>query len=173
MGNTTYEKFRDSIPLKRDIHLPMVATSTTEVAVEIETGLAPGTNFGWEIVGLSYWFQNIASPHTIISPNVTDARLQIQLVRGEVPATPVMLSMGNNDIICQEAVDNIVHDATSRETIIYPRAIPAAAVTQRLALYLMFVTSVDVTAISLTTVEMFAHLHYFIVPAPAVKGEQD
>ena len=173
MGNSTYEKFRRSIPLKRDIHLPMVATSTTEVAVEVETGLAPGSKFGWEIVGVSYWFQNIASPHTIISPNVTDSRLQIQLVRGEVPATPVMLSMGDNDVIAQESVDNIVHDATSRETIIYPRAIPAAATTQRAALYLMFVTSVDVTAISLTTVELFAHLHYFVVDAPPVAGEQD
>ena len=170
---TAYEKFADQIPLIHEVQLVMPADTTVETAVEIDTAIPPGGKVGWVIYGIRWLFQNVAAPYARIQPGIaTDAVLNLQLCRGDVPGTPVRLSRSDSDLIVEDIFDISVATAVGVTYIEWPRLVRRSAVTQLPKLYLMFVSDVDVTNISAATTEIFAEILYHLVDAPKAQRER-
>lgn len=172
MGNTAYEKFSDQIPLTREVRLPMVANSTAETAVEIDTDIPQGSKVGWIIYGMRYQFRVIASPHLPLSVGNVNGLALVQLCRGDVPDTPVFLDPGDADLILEEVIDVIQSTAVGFDYYAWPRTIRRSAVTQLPKLYLMFGSTADFTTLSDPLNELYAEILYHLVGAPEAPRER-
>ena len=174
IGTTSYEKFRKAKPLPMEVHLPMGTDSSAVVAVEIETGLGPGMELGFELVGMDWHYQDILSPHSPPAFDLsTDINFDVQLCRGELPGTPVKLGMGHHDLIYHDPVMIEWLTTVGAIQIEWPRKIRQPEVTQKEQLYLLHVTDVDFTPISLTTIELVATVWYYLVDAQPIHGHDE
>jgi hypothetical protein len=176
MAKTAFETFSDELPMEREFHLPMIADATGEVGVEIDTDIPAGAAIGWQIYGVRYHFQNIASPFARINPHagfVVGHIAVFQLCRGELPATPVLLSGGDDGLILEDIMTGEKATAVGGQmTFMYPRMVMHPAVTQMAKLYAMYQTVPDNTVISLTTIELFGAILYHLVKAPNAPRER-
>lgn len=170
-AKTDFEKFEDALPLIREIRLPMVADSTAEVAVEVDTDIAAGSEFGWIIHGMRWIFQNVSAPHLRVTLGTMNGVATLQLCRGERPATPVILSRGDRDLIIEDSIDSMVVSSVGVNITNWPREVAQPAVTQMSKLYLMFMSTADIATISAATLEIFAEIMYSVVKAPKVSRE--
>ena len=168
---TVLDQTEEKIPNEREFHIGIPANTTAEAAAEIDTGIKARSNVGWVIYGLRWQIQNIASPHARISLNWTVAGLvTVQLCRGEEPATPVLLSAGDNQLIMEDTIDIMAASAASFIAMTWPRIVRKLAVTQLPKLYVMFQSNVDFTALAETS-EIVGHVLYHEVEAPAAPRE--
>jgi hypothetical protein len=167
MAKTAFEQFDDAIPYEREFHLPMVADSTNEVAVDIDTDIPAGGTVGWTIVGMEWQFVDIASPYTkrnsIITAGVNN--MTLQLGRGEAPGTVTLMHPGDDDLIAEDILC-MQYAAGGEFPLTWPRGKAIRDVTQLGTLHVRFATSVDVTDISATTIEIFGKVLYYPVHAP-------
>ena len=116
--------------------------------------------------------QLIASPYTRVAlGGATDAVAILQLVRGPVPATPVFVDRGQNELLMEDILAQDHRSDIGWAIHPWPRLVRRSAVTQMSKMYLLFGTDVDIPAISLTTVEVVAEVLYQVVVAPIVQGE--
>ena len=171
---TQLEKFQRAIPRVKEIHLPMLADCSVETAIEINTDLAAGMSWGWEIYGFTWCFRVSASPHILrhMSPAVADESWVLQLCRGDMPATPVTLAPSAEDHVMEDAA--VIEFATAVGTNILPgwRSVARRATTQRSSLYLMFGAETDIVDVSDPAIEIYAELAYRVVPGPLILGER-
>ena len=155
----------------------MVADSTAEVATEIDTDIAPGSKIGWQIYGVRYAFQDIASPYMRHNPHVGFAVSHVgvfQLCRGQKPATPVLLSAADEDLILEDIMTGEKATAVGGQmTFIFPRVVMVPAVTQLPKLYAMYVTSHDNTVISVASIELRGAVLYHLVAGPEARREME
>jgi hypothetical protein len=171
---TGWANFGDRKPLEEHVRLPMVADSSVETAVEIDTGLEPGMKLGWTLVGLDAGFRTVASPHHPIAHGAASMESTLQLCRGDLPATPVLLHPSNDNVIFDMPMQ-----VNSETAVGYDRfdgycwRTRKPERTQREKLYLMFGSDIDWAAISAATTEIFAILYYFLVSAPEISGHEE
>ncbi len=172
-SKTAFEQYADKIPLEREVHLVMIADSSDEVGVEIDTDIPAGSKLGWIMYGMRWQIRTIASPHLPVGiPPDASNLFMIQLCRGELPATPVLLEPGDESLVMEEIVDVPFNSAVGFALNSWPRTIRKPAVTQLSKLYLMFQTGVDSVPISAATIEVYAEILYHLVKAPSAPRER-
>lgn len=173
-GETGWVTFGAKKPLEHHVHLPMVADSSVETGVEIDTGLEVGMKMGWALVGMDWGFRTVASPHLPIVEvvGVTNSAV-LQLARGDLPTSPLMLSPKDDNLIYDSALGNqyVTGVGHSRYDAWHRHRKPAR--TQKSKLYMQFGTVSDWTDISAATTEIFAILYYFLVSAPVIEGHNE
>jgi hypothetical protein len=162
---TDLEKFRMAQPAKEPFDLPMVANSTTEVAVDVATGIDAGE--GWAILGWYYSFRTIAAPHEPRAISLCGAQNSwvLQLCRGQAPATPALLDPHDDDLIWEDIIQSDV--GTSANTVMsFPRMVNCAEVTIQDSCYFCFGTVVDDAEISDAAYAIMGVLLYEELGAP-------
>lgn len=160
-------------PRRKEFVIPMVADSTTEVAVDIDTDISNLDKVAWMILGVEYQFELIASPYTK-KVGFVDAALDVahvfQLAKGEAPATPVSYSALDNNLLLEDVIARAV--ITDGPILLeYPRKILRTCFTQQETLHALFYTTVDDTLISDTTIQLVGNIVYVPVTAPTARGE--
>lgn len=175
MAKTGYETFGDQKPLEHHIQLPMVADSSAETGIEIDTGLAPGMKLGWTMVGVDWSYRLLASPHTVVVEIPTaDISASLQLCRGDMPATPLLLHPKDEHLIYDMShsiwTDTSVGGALDEDSW---HRIRKPARTQKSKLYLQYATDADWTLMSVGSIIVFAVLYYYLVNAPEIHGHKE
>lgn len=172
-AKTEMEKFQDAMPNEREFSIICPADSTTEVGVEIDTDIAAGSKIAWAIVGLRWSIEVIAAPHLPVSLGITAGNdvAVLQLVRGDLPATPVLIGRHDNDLIGEDMVATPLGTAVGFETRTWPREVPFQAVTQRPSLHLTFGSTADYSAMSAATNRIVGVILYHLVSAPKARHE--
>lgn len=170
---TGMELFQDARPLEREFSIDMVATSTDEVGVEVDTDIRSGSKTAWAILGLRYAFELIAAPNTPFGPGATAAHLAwyLQLVRGALPTVPVCIGRQDHDLIGEDIVEYTISTAVGFNFSTWPREVPFLGVTQLPTLHLTFGTTADMAEISLTTYRLVGSIIYNLVTAPKARHE--
>jgi hypothetical protein len=170
---TGMETFQDARPMEREFKITLPADITTEVGTEIDTDIAAGSQFAWAIVGLRWAFELVAAPNTPFPMGNPAAHcaMFLQLVRGELPTTPVCVSRHDHDLIGEDILDVVYITGTGAFIHTFPREVPFAGVTQLPTLHLTFGANVDVTPLSAATNRIVGSVLYHLVSAPKARHE--
>ena len=170
---TAFENFVNQIPHEKEVQLPMVADSTAETAIQIDTDIKQGSKVGWAIYGMTYLFQDIASPHARRDLGQDDTVVVVQLCRGDVPSTPILLSRGDSDLLLEDCLSVVQASGVGHRLDYWPRRVSKLCYTQLPHMYLMMQsTPNDCTGLSATTIELFAQIHYMPMVAPKAPVER-
>jgi hypothetical protein len=167
------ESFQDARALEREFTFLMPADTTTETGVEVDTDIAAGSKVAWAIVGMRYSFEEVAAPHlpNALSSPASAGCTCLQLVRGALPATPVLIGRQNHDLIGEDVIEVDVQTGVGIEMRTWPREVPFEGVTQLPKLHVTFGTTVDFAAISAATTRMVGVILYNLVTAPKARHE--
>jgi hypothetical protein len=152
----------------------MVADSSAETAIDIDTNLKSTDKVGWMILGFDWFFETVASPYTRISPHsaaLADNIYCLQLNRGESLATPVFLRGGDNDLMMEDIIDIQVATSVGFLALNWPRKVRRVAFTQQETIHLLFGTTADSTDISVATIQIYCEIIYIALKASKGRGE--
>ena len=162
-GQTGFEKFLKETPRRAEFTIAMVADSTTEVWVDIDTGIDDGQ--AWLMYGMEYSFENIdpTIPLAWIS-GANSFKASLQLHRND--ESEILLARNDNDVIVDHHLLYTI--LTSGATIqAEPIKVPINNVTLQPTLRVLFRTSVDVVNLSAATAQLSGVILYDIISAPA------
>lgn len=170
---TGMEVFQDARALEREFRIVLPADSTTEVGVKVDTDIAAGSKFAWAIVGMRWGIEIIVAPNLPISlgDSAGNDLAILQLVRGELPATPVLIGRHNHNLIGEDIIEAATNTAVGFLRQTWPREVPFMGVTQLPTLHMTFGTTVDFPAMSAATNRIVGSILYHLVTAPKARHE--
>lgn len=172
-AKTGMQLFQDARPLEREFKIVLPADSTVEVGVEIDTDIAAGSKLAWAIVGMRWAVELIAAPNHILTIGIhaVAATMMLQLVRGELPATPIIIGRHNHDLIGEDCIEVPVSTAVGFGDRTWPREVPFMGVTQMATLHCTFGTTGDFTTMSAATNRIVGSILYSLVSALPARHE--
>lgn len=172
-AKTGMEKFQEGRPLEREFKIVCAATSTDEVGVEIDTDIAAGSKFAWAIVGLEWAIEVIAAPNLAMALGrpAADGLAVLQLIRGELPVTPVHIGRHDNRLIGEDMVEVSFSTSVGFEIRTWPRQVPFMDVTQLPTIHAIFGTTSDFSTMSAATNRIVGKILYHLVSAPKARHE--
>lgn len=172
MPETGMAKFLAEKPSEAEFKIVMVADSTTEAGITIDTSIEAGQKVAWAIVGMRWMFEAVAAPHLprgIGAPAMSTGVLQ--LVRGELPATPVLVGRHDRDLLGEDMIEVSVSTAVGYAVMTWPREVPFMAVTQLPKIHAVFGTEADWAQVSDAAYRISGAVLYRLVTAGEARHE--
>lgn len=170
---TGMELFQEGRPLEREFKIVFPADTTVETGVQIDTDIAAGSKFAWAIVGMRWSCELVAAPHTPVffGGSNGSAAFALQLVRGELPATPVLVGRHDHDLIGEDVVEYQFGTDVGFVMRTWPREVPFMGVTQLPSLHVTMGSSLDWLGVSAATNRLVGVVLYHLVTAPKARHE--
>lgn len=169
---TGMETFQDARPLEREFRIVMAADSGDEVGVEIDTDIASGSRFAWAILGMRWSVEKVADGQPVaMGASATTGVACLQLVRGKLPSTPVLIGRQDHDLIGEDMIEFYVATNVGVMPMTWPREVPFQGVTQLPTLHVTFGTVIDFIPLSATTNRIVGSILYHLVSAPKARHE--
>jgi hypothetical protein len=159
---TGFDKFLEDTPRRAEFVIAMVADSTNEVTVDIDTALDDGQ--AWLIYGMEYGFENVdpTIPLPVYGAGV-DVAGTIQVHRNT--ESDILLASNNNRLMAQHKVE-MAFLTSGMAMLTEPYKVPINTVTLQPTLRVIYRTSADNTNISAATAQISGVLLYDIISAP-------
>ena len=169
---TDMETFQDARPLEREFKIVMAADSGDEVGVEIDTDIPSGARLAWAILGLRWSVEKVADGQPVaMGGPATTGIMFLQLVRGKLPQTPLVISRHDHDLIGEDMLEFYVGTNVGISPMTWPREVPFQGVTQLPTIHLTFGTVIDFIPISAVTNMVVGSIIYKLVSAPKARHE--
>ena len=143
--------------------IPMVATSTDEVWVDINTFLR-GSD-GWHIVEVAYGWESIDPTTPLAIAPAANVSTVLQIHRNQ--DNELLLNANDDDVLFN---DQLMFEIDCAQPTAFPRRVPVDIVTTQRKLRALFRTSADFANISVATVQMFIQLKYHQLNGPKSSG---
>lgn len=159
--------------MEREFKMTLGTDSTAEIGDEIDTDIAAGSKFAWAIVGMRWAIEKIAAPHEPVAMggSATTGNAILQLVRGALPAVPILIGRQDHDLIGEDIIETFVATSVGVEVLTWPREVMFQGVTQLPTLHVTFGTVVDYVALSAVTNRIVGSVLYHLVSAPKARHE--
>lgn len=160
-GVSAFNKWVGSIPREENFQIAMVADTTTEVWVDIDTNLLDG--YAWALYGIEWFFQDPATfePLTFYGPNVANT-FALQIHRND--DHELLIRYDDDDLWLHHHID--VMTLTSGAGISagpYSREKPSVSFSPTLRA--VFRTEVDATELAAADL-LVGKIYYDIIKAP-------
>ena len=161
-------------PKRKEVKFPMVVDSSVETGVEIETGIGSADKVGWVILGFDWFFVDTAADYhrfDCFAAGAGDETHMLQLCRGELPDTPVILRGGDNDLLMESIIHFTHYTGVGAFIKSWPEQVRKNAYTQQDKLHFTYGSRTDIAHISTVDVSIYAEIFYIPVKARNARGD--
>jgi hypothetical protein len=163
-----FNKVLASIPSEANFIIPMVADSSNEVYVDIDTQLMDGE--AWLVYGAEWTFENVDPTVPLVARNAAaNNAAVIQIHRND--DSIILLNHNDDDLIFEDVwIQSYIATAagTTIDQTFFPRRFGKRTITFSENLRVLFRTYADHTEISATTVQIAGKVFYDRISAPSI-----
>lgn len=163
-SNSQFNKVLATIPSEATFEIDMVADSTNEAWVDIDTNLSDGE--AWLIYGCEWTFEVIADPRAPLAPSTALIARTFQLHRTD--DSEVLLQANDDQVIVHHVHNAALAGAAGLHNYNYPYRVAKRTVTMQPTLRALFRTSADDGGISDPLNHLVGKIFYDKVAAPDI-----